>query len=111
MSLAMSLLADLVIARNQHPLNKYEAPLAVPIDKRWSVWINGRGEPRKIVGAAAQSMADGCEVPAYHAALFFNGWLAGFISPYGGTIACGEAANEDTFIEAVQTALVEAKQP
>ena len=33
--------------------------------------------------------------------VWFNGWLAGMIDPYGGVIAAGELANEDTFIEAI----------
>lgn len=35
----------------------------------------------------------------------FNGWPAGVIDPNGGIIAAGEIANEDTFIEAVESDL------
>lgn len=58
----------------------------------WEAAVNGHGEP-----------IDG--VPPYHARLTFNGWPAGIINPYGGIIAAGEAANEDTFIAALDEEL------
>jgi hypothetical protein len=39
------------------------------------------------------------------AALKFNGWPAGVIDPGGGIIAAGNAANEDTFIAAIEADL------
>ncbi len=39
------------------------------------------------------------------AKLKFNGWPAGIIDPRGGIIAAGGVANEDTFIEAIETDL------
>lgn len=37
--------------------------------------------------------------------VWFNGWLAGMLDPYGGVIAAGDLANEDTFIEAIEKKL------
>ena len=39
------------------------------------------------------------------AKLTFNGWPAGIIDPMGGIIAAGAAANEDTFIAAIEADL------
>jgi hypothetical protein len=39
------------------------------------------------------------------AALKFNGWPAGIIDPAGGIIAAGDAANEDSFIAAIEADL------
>lgn len=35
----------------------------------------------------------------------FNGWPAGVIDPLGGIIAAGQAANEDSFIAAIESEL------
>lgn len=41
----------------------------------------------------------------FQAKIEFNGWPAGIIDPHGGIIAAGEAANEDTFIAAIEADL------
>lgn len=46
--------------------------------------------------------SDGMKVPAFSAALKFNGFPAGIIDPRGGIIAAGSLANEDTFIAAIK---------
>ena len=38
----------------------------------------------------------------YQAKVSFNGWPAGIIGPAGGIIAAGDAANEDSFIAAIE---------
>lgn len=50
------------------------------------------------------------EVPAFHCYVEFNGWPAGLLSPYDGTFAAGEAANEETFIAALEQATERAKR-
>ena len=63
-----------VVPLNQHPgLWEFEVG-------PWKLQVNGR---REKIG----------DVPPYHAFVEFNGWPAGLIHPYGGTIAAGEAAN------------------
>lgn len=65
----------------------------------WQVCMNGTPETIRV--DPPDSM--GCdEVPPVHAAIFFNGWLAGVLSPFGGWIAAGEAANEATFTAAME---------
>ena len=42
------------------------------------------------------------ELPPYTMRLSYNGWPAGIVNSGGGIIAAGEAANEGTFIEALE---------
>lgn len=97
-------IANLVIDRNQHPLKQYPNPLHVPVDDQWQVWVNGQMTEREIVDAPESSMAHRLKVPRCTAAVFFNGWLAGFVDPAGGTVAAGEVANEDTLLAALKAA-------
>ena len=62
------------------------------VDDRWVVKVNGHREQVE-------------SVPPFSALLEFNGWPAGIIDPFGGTIAAGELANEDTFIAAMEAAI------
>jgi hypothetical protein len=64
----------------------------------WLVVVNGTQEP--VSGKPSGTMGYK-DLPPVHAALFYNGWLAGEINPAGGWIAAGECANEDTFISAL----------
>ena len=64
--------------------------------KPWAIWLNGHGEPRQ--GGPGGDI----EVPGYHCYVEFNGWPAGLINPRGGVIAAGSAANEDSFIAAIE---------
>lgn len=104
-------LGELIIARKQHPLTRYKAPLSVPIDEHWWAWMNGAKEPRKIEDAPAQSMAYGMEVPPFTAAVFFNGWLAGLVDPGGGTLCAGAVANENALCAAMRAATEKAVTP
>ena len=63
----------------------------------WTIWLNGHEQPRK------GGPRDDIEVPPYHCYIEFNGWPAGLVTPRGGTIAAGSAANEDSFIAAIET--------
>ncbi len=62
------------------------------IDDHWFIKINGHSKEMQ-------------GIPAFHMTIEYNGFPAGIVSPFEGTIAAGEAANEDTFIEAVQKKL------
>jgi hypothetical protein len=46
-------------------------------------------------------------VERFEVAFWFNGWLAGALSPFGGTLAAGQAANIDTLAEALRLAIKE----
>ncbi len=62
------------------------------IDRHWFIKINGYS--KQVNG-----------IPPYNMFIEFNGYPAGILSPFDGTIAAGTEANEDTFIEAVKKKL------
>lgn len=64
------------------------------VNEYWSFKVNGYPEPRE-------------GIPGFHAMIEFNGFPAGLIGLNGGIIAAGEAANEDTFIEALKKHLAQ----
>ena len=64
------------------------------VNENWSFKVNGYPEPRE-------------GIPGFHVMVEFNGFPAGLIGLNGGIIAAGEAANEDTFIEALKQHLAE----
>jgi hypothetical protein len=87
-------IADLAIALGEAPINKCDGCWEHAIDENWWVAVNPHLEPR--------STSSGEEVPSGHAYVKFNGWPAGLLTPFGGTLAAGAAANEDTLIAALQ---------
>ena len=77
------------------------------IDDNWIIAIHAnKGETIKFEPKGTI----GCSVTWGVLVVWFNGWLAGLLDPYGGTIAAGEAANEDVFIEAIENKLRELKK-
>jgi hypothetical protein len=94
LSEAFCRLAELASALGVKSINKLPACWEVQVDGRWWVAMNGHGE--------AVKASDGADVPPYSAWITFNGWPAGVLSPVGGVIAAGSAANEDTFIDALK---------
>jgi hypothetical protein len=72
------------------------------IDDHWTVAINGHNEITK----AAPDGAMECSVPPYHVCVWWHGWIAGIVGPGGGEFAAGSGANEDSFIAAVDSAVV-----
>ena len=64
--------------------------------KPWAIWMNAHTDTRK--GGPTGDI----EVPPFHCYVEFNGWPAGLINPRGGVIAAGAAANEDSFIAAIE---------
>lgn len=71
------------------------------VDDHWIFAINGKDETLEVRPDGTMS----AKLEFGHAAVWFNGWLAGIFTPYGGEFAAGSAANEDTFIEALDRAL------
>ena len=68
------------------------------LDKHWEFAVNGHATKQKVtLGSGVQH-----EVEPYHAYVEFNGWPAGVFSPYGGSFAAGELANEKAFCAALQ---------
>ena len=69
------------------------------IDANWTIILNGQRTPR---------MHGAIEVQPYHCWVEWNGWPAGIIGPFGGTLAAhpdDEGANEDHLIRALKGAL------
>lgn len=68
------------------------------VDGRWFIAINGP-EARSL-GPDEWKL----DLPPWHMGVWFNGWLAGILTPAGGTLAAGALANEETLIEALRKA-------
>ena len=75
-------------------INELDGLWEAEIDEKWKVKVNGHN-------------FDVEKVPPFHALVFFNGWPAGIFGLDGGFFAAGEAANEDSFIAAVDEAMKE----
>lgn len=69
----------------------------VQVDAQWRFALNGHPD-----GSHAASWAPKVPIPPYHVVVEYNGFPAGIISPGGGIIAAGEAANEAAFIAALK---------
>ena len=96
---AFGVLAELGIALDAAPLTKHAGCWECQIDKQWLIAVNGHKQPMRWRDIT---------VDPFHCYVEYNGWPAGIFTPYGGTIAAGEGANEDTFIAAMQTRLADA---
>lgn len=89
--------SELAITLGVHPINRLPGLWIHAIDHHWLIQVNGH----------RQQVDD---VPAFCMLVKYNGWAAGLIHPLtGGVIAGGALANEDTFIEAIDQAIVEAR--
>lgn len=73
------------------------------IDANWWMAIN----PHR----AACVSSKGASVPGLGIWFEWNGWPAGVVSPGGGLMACGSAANVDTLIAAIKAAIERVGQP
>lgn len=98
------LAVELSLAMGFQNINELDGPCVIEIDKRWKFAINGKDKPVEV--SIPDSMGIESLEP-FHMAIFFNGWLAGLLTPAGGTMCAGEAANEDSFIAAVNSKLSE----
>lgn len=96
---AFSVLTDLVCAVDVAPLKNLPGMWEYQVSPEWWIAVN----PHR--GKAECS--HGAEVEFGNCYIEFNGWPAGFITPYGGCIAAGALANEDTFIAAMKAKLEE----
>jgi hypothetical protein len=72
------------------------------IDQKWEVAVNASAEQ---VTVPTTSERMGADIPRFHVAVWYNGWLAGLMTPFDGVIAAGEGANEETLLAALEGAL------
>ena len=98
---AFARIAELATALGVSKIGQLPGCWEHQVDERWWIAVNG--------GKEARANSDGFEVPSFSAVVKFNGWPAGVIDPYAGVLAAGAAANEDTFIAALQAATALAK--
>lgn len=78
------------------PLNQHEGCWESDVDGIWWIALNGHSE-----GVVCSR---GITVEPFNCYVEFNDWPAGHINPFGGVLVAGGAANEDSFIEALQAA-------
>lgn len=93
LSMAFWLIAELCTAAGVAPLTKHRGCVEVTAGA-WTITVNGHARPKR--------SRRGLFVPRFSALLEFNGWPAGSMNPFGGIVAAGEAANEDTLIAALR---------
>lgn len=97
-------ICELANALKVPPLNTHEACWEYQVDERWFIALNGHDVPMKLRGRQQ------VEVQPFRVYIEYNGWPAGVMDYGGGIIAAGEAANEETFIAALQAATARARQ-
>ena len=97
---AFALLAELGNAIVASPFNKHPGCWEYQIDDQWWIAVNGHTEP---MACSRSEIA----IQPFHCYIEFNGWPAGVMNPVGGTIAAGDAANEDAFVQALRKRLRE----
>jgi len=96
---------DLATALGVSQINKLPGAWVQTIDEHWIVALNGHNEDLEVTPAGTMGVS---ELPFGHMAVWFNGWLAGLFTINGGEFAAGSAANEDTFIAALEAAILRA---
>ncbi len=102
---AFHLIVQLYDATDGSPLNEYDGAWVYRIDGSWTVAINGHDSAVHVGPDKSMDF----DLPPYHMAVWYNGWIAGLVTPDGGSMAAGEGANEDTLIEALKAKLAETK--
>lgn len=73
------------------------------VDDNWTVAINNSGETTEVQPEGAMS----APVERFHAGIWWNGWYAGDITPFGGVLVShpsDNGANEDNLIKALRSA-------
>lgn len=79
------------------------------VDERWWIALNGHDKDTLAASPDGMSTGVGFKVPPYSCYIEFNGWAWGIIGPDGGECMFGGAANENTFIEALDAAAAKAQ--
>jgi hypothetical protein len=99
---AYALIAELGYKLGLRDLAKKPGAWIYRLDDDWTFALNPHSEPQH-VGPDLGMVVD---VPRYTAAVWWHGWLAGFLDPAGGVLASDKAgANEDSFCAALKAAI------
>lgn len=102
-----SKVVDLGLARGNEKICELPGALIMKIDDNWTVAMHGKRQPIDV------PQFEGCmgvdALPGGAVAIWWCGWLAGIVDAGGGSMAWGAKANEDSFIEAIDKAIREAK--
>jgi len=102
-SIASVAVADLAAALGVSSIKELPGCWEYNLDENWFIAVNGHREPT--------ACSKNFKVAPFHCYVEWCGWPAGEFHPTrGGFIAAGGAANEDTFIEAIQRATEKAKE-
>lgn len=64
----------------------------------WELFVNGNKEKRKV---NAEQWGE-IELKPFTFAIFWNGWLAGLMTLFGGEMAVGEGANKESFLKSLE---------
>lgn len=99
-TVAFNSIVDLAMILGVPALNERTDAWVCKVDDHWTFAVNGTGKEVS-VDLGPDSMGID-KLADFHAAIWFNGWLAGIINPVDGTMCSGEAGNEDNFIKAVE---------
>ena len=102
----MEPLCELVSAHGATNIKDLPGAWECRIDDTWYVACNGHDEEITVEPEGTM----GADIPPYHFAVWYNGWLAGLFHPYGGVFAAGSGANEETFTEAVRAHIAASPQ-
>lgn len=103
-SVAFMAATDLALALGAERIDRLPGAWVHSVDGNWTIAINGHGK-------AVQCEPLDCvaiDIPPFHMAVWWNGFIAGLLTPFTGTLAAGDLANEDTFIAALKAAHAEA---
>jgi hypothetical protein len=88
------LIAKLAEKDGASPISKFDGCWERQIGEHWWIAVNAHNDDVKC--------SKGAEVKPFNCYVEFNGWPAGVFDPFGGIIAAGSAANEETFAQAIE---------
>lgn len=100
-SQVFALVAELAQLDGAAPISSWPGLWERGIDEQWTIVANGHSTPMRYKNM---------DIPPYNHVVLYNGLLAGMFTPFDGTIAAGQEANEDSLIQALKRAIEEAKK-
>jgi len=103
-----ALAVELMSRRGHHEINKLDGCCVVEVDAHWTIAMNGHPDPCDAdPGRGGMSVT----VPPFNLVVWWHGWLAGLLTPAGGTIVSHlEGANEERLVADLQAAIDETRE-